>query len=237
MRPSSGLQPATRRWRAFVMPSFRPPLHPRSTLPPPRRVGLRFPTPVGHGRGLASRPGCAGPGEGVGSPCLRPASPTPGERGRRRRAPAASPAASRCSPALATLSVCLRSCRTESGGTAAPQNISANTLAHPTIDVMQSSRARRIYSPLPLRLRLHNAGYYPTCQQVAAAHDKFTLRDRLCRLRSGASLFGMSGRVFKRSALFLATRRQTGPPPKCGGFGRRCGPHRSWPGAPKSGCW
>ena len=35
--------------------------------------------------------------------------------------------------------------------------------AHPTIDVMQSSRARRVYSPLPLRLRLHNAGYCPTC--------------------------------------------------------------------------
>ena len=65
------------------MPSFRPPLHPRSTLPPPRRVGLRCPTPVGHGRGLASRPGCAGPGEGVVSPSLRSASPTPGERGRR----------------------------------------------------------------------------------------------------------------------------------------------------------
>ena len=36
-------------------------LHPRNTLPPPRRAGLRFPTPVGHGRGLASRPGCAAP--------------------------------------------------------------------------------------------------------------------------------------------------------------------------------
>ena len=35
--------------------------------------------------------------------------------------------------------------------------------AHPTIDVMQSSRARRVYSPLPLRLRLHNAGSCPTC--------------------------------------------------------------------------
>ena len=38
-------------------------LHPRSTLPPPQRIGLRFPTPVGHGRGLASRPGWADPGE------------------------------------------------------------------------------------------------------------------------------------------------------------------------------
>ena len=36
---------------------LRAALYPRSTLPPPRRVGLRFPTPVGHGRGLASRPG------------------------------------------------------------------------------------------------------------------------------------------------------------------------------------
>jgi hypothetical protein len=31
-------------------------LHPRSTLPPPRRSGLRFSSPLGHGRGLASRP-------------------------------------------------------------------------------------------------------------------------------------------------------------------------------------
>ncbi len=29
------------------------------------------PSPVGHGRGLSSRPGYTGPGEGVGSPCLR----------------------------------------------------------------------------------------------------------------------------------------------------------------------
>ena len=185
---------------------------------------------------MASRPGCAGPEEGVGSPCLRPASPTPGERGRRRRAPAASPAASRCSPSLATLSVCLRYCLAESGGASAdqhfchvhrrqpaqlasrritplflsspvtargaattperrdrsllgcatPQQVSANTLAHPTIDVMQSSRARRVYSPLPLRLRLHNAGYYPTCQPVAAVHGRITLRGRRFRLRSGS---------------------------------------------------
>ena len=92
-------------------------LHPRSALPPPRRVGLRFPTPVGHGRGLASRPGCAVPGKGVGLPWLhlatsgvrryfsappasarlRPASPTPGERGNRRSVPASprQPAAAR----------------------------------------------------------------------------------------------------------------------------------------------
>ena len=70
-------------------------LHPRSALPPPRRSGLRFPTPVGHGRGLASRPGCAGPGEGVGSPCLRPASPTPGERGTMFLPPPRQPAAAR----------------------------------------------------------------------------------------------------------------------------------------------
>ena len=99
--------------------------------------------------------------------------------------PAASPAASRCSPSLATLSVCLRYCLAESGGASAdqhfchvhrrqpaqlasrritplflsspvtargaattperrdrsllgcatPQQVSANTLAHPTIDV------------------------------------------------------------------------------------------------------
>ena len=35
----------------------------RSSLQPPRRAGLRFPSPVGHGRGLATRPGCAVPGE------------------------------------------------------------------------------------------------------------------------------------------------------------------------------
>ena len=44
---------------------LRAALHPRSTLPPPRRSGLRFPPPVGHGRDLANRPGCADPGEGI----------------------------------------------------------------------------------------------------------------------------------------------------------------------------
>ena len=68
----------------------------RYRLPPSKHSP---PAPVGHGRGLASRPGCAGPGEGVGSPWLhlatsgvrrycsappasarlRPASPTPKE--------------------------------------------------------------------------------------------------------------------------------------------------------------
>ena len=175
---------------------------PRSALPPPRRAGLRFPTPLGHGRGLVARPGCAKPDHASVSIVTQS---LPWE------------AATACSPPG------FGRCR----GKPAWQAVSANTLAHPTIDVMQSSRARRVYSPLPLRLRLHNAGYYPTCQPVAAVRGRITLRDRLCRLRSGASLFGMSGRVFKRSALFLAIRRQTGPPPRCGEFGRRCGPHRS----------
>ena len=43
----------------------------RSALPPPRRSVLSFSPPVGHGRGLVTRLGCAIPGEGVGSPCLR----------------------------------------------------------------------------------------------------------------------------------------------------------------------
>ena len=128
-RPSSGLQPATRRWRAFVR---RPSGRPASTKHTSATAALRslaasftsfgcgsamsavcayachrpsiHHPPVGHGRGLASRPGCAVPGEGGGSPWLhlassgvrrycsappasarlRPASPTPGERGRRR---------------------------------------------------------------------------------------------------------------------------------------------------------
>ena len=37
------------------------------TFPPPRRSGLRLPTPVGHGRGLVTWPGCTGPGEGIDS--------------------------------------------------------------------------------------------------------------------------------------------------------------------------
>ena len=57
-------------------------LHPRGTLPPPRRVGLRCPTPVGHGRGLASRPSCAV--RGKASVCLGCARlhPRPGNAGR-----------------------------------------------------------------------------------------------------------------------------------------------------------
>ena len=64
MRPSSGLQPARRR-ASVCRPSGRPAS--ARSLPPPRRSGLRFPSPVGHGRGLASRPGYAGPGEGIDS--------------------------------------------------------------------------------------------------------------------------------------------------------------------------
>jgi hypothetical protein len=42
------------------------------TLPPPQRSGLRYSPPVGHGRGLASRPDCAGPGEGIDSARCHP---------------------------------------------------------------------------------------------------------------------------------------------------------------------
>ena len=42
--------------------------------------------------------------------------------GRRRRVPAASPAASRCSPSLATLPVCLGYCPTDSGGATTDQH-------------------------------------------------------------------------------------------------------------------
>ena len=90
-RPASSPPPA--RWRAFVLPSFRPPcIHEahfrhraasvlscilhfvrmwicyvrclRYRLPPSKHSP---PSPAGHGRGLASRPGCAVPGEGIDS--------------------------------------------------------------------------------------------------------------------------------------------------------------------------
>ena len=50
----------------------------RYRLPPSKHSP---PSPVGHGRGLVSRSGCAVPGEGVVSPSLRPASPTPERTG------------------------------------------------------------------------------------------------------------------------------------------------------------
>jgi len=75
---------------------------------------------------------------------------------------------------------------------------------------MQSSRTLQALPRLlsaTLRLRLHNAGDYPTCQLVAAVLGRFTLRGRLCRLWSGASLAGMTGRGFRRSATAAETRR------------------------------
>ena len=62
LRPSSGLQPATRMVAGFRLPSFRPPCIDEAHF---RHRGA--PTPVGHGRGLAARPGCAGPGESIDS--------------------------------------------------------------------------------------------------------------------------------------------------------------------------
>ena len=52
VRPPAG-HPQVAGFRYVVL---RATLNPRSTLPPPRRSGLRFPAPVGHGRGLASSP-------------------------------------------------------------------------------------------------------------------------------------------------------------------------------------
>ena len=66
-RPSPGLQPATRTVAGFRYAVRRAAFTSARTLPPPRRVGLRLPTPVGHGRGLAARPGYAVPGEGIDS--------------------------------------------------------------------------------------------------------------------------------------------------------------------------
>ena len=65
--PRPHLQPATRTVAGFRFAVLQAALHPRNTLPPPRRSVLRFPASVGHGRGLAARPGCAGPREGIDS--------------------------------------------------------------------------------------------------------------------------------------------------------------------------
>ena len=96
--------------------------------------------------------------------CVR--SSSPGFTHARRHAagflpPLRQPAAARHRSRL-SLSA-LGSASSTQDGSAAPQQVSAHSAAHPTIDVMQSSRARRVYSPLSLRLRLHNAGYCPTC--------------------------------------------------------------------------
>ena len=140
----------------------------RSTLPPPRLSGLRFPTPVSHGRDLASRPGCTVPGEGVGSPCLRLASlgarrsiltprnlrrsacarlhPRPGNAEVKFLPNHRQPAAAR----VARDSLCLPGyCHTDSGKTAAPQTF----LPHPS-----ASTAR-----LRPSLRYGRGLYYGRC--------------------------------------------------------------------------
>jgi hypothetical protein len=268
----------------------------RNALPPPRRSGLRFPPPVGHGRGLASRPGCAVPGEGVGLPCLRLCLPRcatletrsrnlrrsacarlhPRPRNRRSKSSPTPPAASRCSrrsrlslsasdsasptqaellqtihfcnihrrqptrlrslpsritplflPAIATAREAATATKMPSSGRCreivAPQNISANTLAHPIIGtlckVAVPFQPCHVYSPLSLRLRLHNADDYPTCQRVASAPDRISrcacvlcfartwICYGRCRLWSGVSPWLLCTDRFRRSALSLATRR------------------------------
>ena len=142
-RPASSPPPAG---GGLSFAVHRAALHPRSALPPPRRSGLRFSTPVGHGRGLASRPGCAAPGEGVGLPWLRPASPTPGERGNRRSVPATSTAASRCSRcSRLSLSASVR-CRTESGGATADQHCCHIHRRQPLAVVLRFARTRIYYA-------------------------------------------------------------------------------------------
>ena len=79
-RPASSPPPAW--WRAFVC---RPSGRTASTKHTSATAALR--SPVSYARRPRSRLGIPvrlrGPGEGVGSSWLRPASPTPGERGRR----------------------------------------------------------------------------------------------------------------------------------------------------------
>ena len=154
------------------MPFFRPPLHPRSALPPPRRVGPSRvgPSPVGHGRGLASRPGCAVPGEGVGSPCLRlaslgalrskltpleppplrlrPASPTPGERGRRS---SCQPIGSQPLLACARDSLCLpgKVPHRLRRGRCAPKLSCRILRRQPLAVVLRFARTRALLWPLP----------------------------------------------------------------------------------------
>ena len=145
-RPSPGLQPATRTVAGFRFAVLRAALHQHVTSPPPRRSGLRFPTPVGHGRGLASRPGCAVPGEGVGSPCLRlrlrPASPTPGEPW--DDVSAIPPAASRCSHSLTTLSVCLGSAAPTQKGPQLPKRFCPILRRQPLAVVLRFARTRAL---------------------------------------------------------------------------------------------
>ena len=105
-RPLSGLQPATHTVAGFRYAVLQ--AAPASTKHTSATAARR--SPVSYARRPRSRLGIPvrlrGPGEGVGSSWLRPASPTPGERGRR----------SSCQPIgsqpllalLATLSVCLR---------------------------------------------------------------------------------------------------------------------------------
>ena len=112
LRPSSGLQPATRMVAGFRLPSFRPPCiheaHFRhrgasvsGALLPSATVAAWHPGPAARSGGRR-RFALAAPG-------------FTHARGTRDDVSAIPSAASRCSPSLATLSVCLWWCLTESG--------------------------------------------------------------------------------------------------------------------------
>ena len=85
--------------------------------------------------------------------------PRPGNGG--DAVPANPSAASRCSPALATLSVCLEKCRTDSGGAAAPQNFPAASFGVNRLPSSFASLGRGLYYGRYPHYRLPPAKYSP----------------------------------------------------------------------------
>ena len=144
MRPSSGLQPATRKVAGFRSSSFRPPCIHEAHF---RHRGASVSGALRPSATVAAwHPGPAAPLRGKASACLGFARlhPRPGNGG---DAVTATPsAASRCSPSLATLSVCLRLCRTDSGGAIASQHCSYIHRRQPLAVVLRFARTRIYYA-------------------------------------------------------------------------------------------